>query len=130
MRATVPVPPNQHQKQIHQTAGMTYNLGATYKLSDDISFFVNHSKGRTAYSVLGSVSGNEADRDDAESVSNDIGMRVKAFDDQLLASLVVFDSARTNLEYANPDYEAGVSDASVPKAFTMVKSKPKVLNLI
>ncbi len=98
-------------------SGMTYNLGATYKLSDDISFFVNHSKGRTAYSVLGSVSGNEADRDDAESVSNDIGMRVKAFDDQLLASLVVFDSARTNLEYANPDYEAGVSDASVPKSF-------------
>jgi outer membrane receptor protein involved in Fe transport len=67
--------------------------------------------------VLGSVSGNEADRDDAESVSNDIGMRVKAFDDQLLASLVVFDSARTNLEYANPDYEAGVSDPSVPKSF-------------
>ncbi|MCO6355825.1 TonB-dependent receptor [Pseudoalteromonas shioyasakiensis] len=98
-------------------SGMTYNLGATYKLSDDISFFVNHSKGRTAYSVLGSVSGNEADRDDAESISNDIGMRVKAFDDQLLASLVVFDSARTNLEYANPDYEAGVSDASVPKSF-------------
>ncbi|WP_065979066.1 TonB-dependent receptor [Pseudoalteromonas lipolytica] len=98
-------------------SGMTYNLGATYKLNDDISFFVNHSKGRTAYSVLGSVTGNEADRDDAESISNDIGMRVKAFDDQLLASLVIFDSARTNLEYANPDYEAGVSDASIPKSF-------------
>ncbi len=98
-------------------SGMTYNLGVTYKLSDDISFFVNHSKGRTAYSVLGSVSGNQANRDDAESISNDIGMRVKAFDDQLLASLVVFDSARTNLEYANPDYEDGVSDPSVPKSF-------------
>ena len=98
-------------------SGLTYNLGATYRPTDDLSFFINHAKGRTAYSVLGSVAGNEADRDDAESISNDIGMRFKAFDDQLLASLILFDTARTNLEYANPDYEAGVSAPSVPKSY-------------
>lgn len=97
--------------------GLTYNLGATYQPSDDISIFINHSKGRTAYSVLGSVSGNEADREDAESLSTDLGLRVKGFDDQLLASIVLFDTARTNLEYANPDYDEATSPASVPQSY-------------
>jgi len=97
--------------------GLTYNLGATYKPSDDISLFINHSKGRTAYSVLGSVIGNEADREDAQSLSTDLGIRMKGFDDQLLASLVVFDTARTNLEYANPDYDEATSPASVPQSY-------------
>jgi len=98
-------------------SGLTYNLGATYQLSADMALFLNHSKGRTAYSVLGSVAGNEADREDSESVSNDLGFRFKAFDDQLLASIVVFESARTNLEYANPLYEAGVSAPNVVESF-------------
>ncbi|WP_404344028.1 TonB-dependent receptor [Pseudoalteromonas mariniglutinosa] len=98
-------------------SGLTYNLGATYQPTENLSFFINHSKGRTAYSVLGSVTGNEADRDDAESISNDLGMRFKAFDDQLLASLIIFDSARTNLAYSNPEYEAGVSASTVSKNF-------------
>ena len=97
--------------------GLTYNLGATYQPSDDISIFINHSKGRTAYSVLGSVSGNEADREDAESLSTDLGLRVKGFDDQLLASIVLFDTARTNLEYTNPDYDEATSPASVPQSY-------------
>ncbi|KTF16852.1 TonB-dependent receptor [Pseudoalteromonas sp. H105] len=97
--------------------GLTFNLGVTYKATDDISLFINHSKGRTAYSVLGSVSGNEADRGDAESLSTDLGLRVKGFDDQLLASVVVFDTARTNLEYANPDYDEATSPASVPQSY-------------
>ena len=79
--------------------------------------FVNHSKGRTAYSVLGSVAGNEADREDSESISNDLGFRYKAFDDQLLATLVVFESARTNLEYSNPLYEAGVSGPDIVESY-------------
>ena len=37
--------------------------------------------------------------------------------DQLLASIVVFESARTNLEYANPLYEAGVSAPNVVESF-------------
>lgn len=98
-------------------SGLTYNLGATYQFNDDVAVFLNHAKGRTAYSVLGSVVGNEADRGDSESLSNDLGLRIKAFDDQLLASVIVFESARTNLEYANPLYEAGVSAPDVVKSF-------------
>ena len=98
-------------------SGLTYNLGATYQPSEDLSVFVNHSKGRTAYSVLGSVAGNEADREDSESMSNDLGFRVKAFDDQLLASVVIFESARTNLEYANPLYDALTSGSDVPESY-------------
>jgi len=98
-------------------SGLTYNLGATYQPSEDLSVFVNHSKGRTAYSVLGSVAGNEADREDSESISNDLGFRFKAFDDQLLASVVIFESSRTNLEYANPLYDALTSGSNVPESY-------------
>ncbi|WP_024598157.1 TonB-dependent receptor [Pseudoalteromonas sp. TAE56] len=98
-------------------SGLTYNLGVTYQPSEDLSVFVNHSKGRTAYSVLGSVAGNEADREDSESISNDLGFRFKAFDDQLLASVVIFESSRTNLEYANPLYDALTSGSNVPESY-------------
>lgn len=98
-------------------SGLTYNLGATYQPSEDLSVFVNHSKGRTAYSVLGSVAGNEADREDSESMSNDLGFRFKAFDDQLLASVIIFESSRTNLEYANPLYDALTSGSNVPESY-------------
>lgn len=97
--------------------GITYNLGMTYMPTDDLSFFVNHSKGRTAYSLLGSVKGDGFDRLDSESISDDLGMRIKAFDDQMLTSLVFFKSSRTNLQYANPDYEEGVSGPHVPKNY-------------
>ena len=89
--------------------GVTYNLGVTYSPFENMSIFANHSKGRTAYSVLGSVIDGSANRKDSESVSNDLGLRAKGFDDQLLASLVFFNSARTNLRYGNPDFEDGVT---------------------
>jgi len=110
-------------------SGITYNLGTSYKFSDDLSAFINHSKGRTAYSVLGEIFGNEADREDSESVSNDIGMRFKGFEDQVVASIVVFESSRTNLQYANPDYEAGVSAPSVPKSFYDGREQTKGVEL-
>ena len=110
-------------------SGLTFNLGASYKFTDDVSMFVNHAKGRTAYSVLGTIYGNENDREDSESVSNDIGLRVKAFDDQLVASFIVFESSRTNLEYANPDYEEGVSASSVPKSYFDGKEQTKGVEL-
>ncbi|WP_166420867.1 TonB-dependent receptor [Pseudoalteromonas sp. Z1A8] len=110
-------------------SGLTYNLGATYQPTEDLSVFVNHSKGRTAYSVLGSVAGNEADREDSESMSNDLGFRFKAFDDQLLASIVVFESSRTNLEYSNPLYEAGVSADNVVESFYDGKEETKGIEL-
>lgn len=98
-------------------SGITYNLGATYLVNDDLSIFVNHAKGRTAYSVLGTIYGNESDRKDSESISNDIGVRYKALDDQLVASLVIFESSRTNLRYSNPDFDEGVSAPGVPRYF-------------
>lgn len=97
--------------------GITYNLGATYMPTDDLSFFVNHSKGRTAYSMLSSIKGDGSDREDSESISDDLGMRIKAFDDQMLTSVVFFKSSRTNLQYSNPDYESGVSASNVPKNY-------------
>ncbi|WP_350433042.1 TonB-dependent receptor [Shewanella sp. H8] len=97
--------------------GITYNLGLTYMPTDDISIFVNHSKGRTAYSVLGDVTGNEADREDSQSISNDLGIRVKAFDDQLLTSLVFFKSSRTNIAYANPDYDSSAVTPDIDPYF-------------
>ncbi len=110
-------------------SGLTYNLGATYQPSEDLSVFVNHSKGRTAYSVLGSVAGNEADREDSESISNDLGFRFKAFDDQLLASVVIFESSRTNLEYANPLYDALTSGSDVPESYYDGKEQTKGVEL-
>ncbi|AQS37360.1 outer membrane receptor protein [Shewanella psychrophila] len=97
--------------------GITYNLGVTYMPTDDLSFFVNHSKGRTAYSMLGGIKGDGSDRLDSESISDDLGMRIKAFDDQMLTSLVFFKSSRTNLQYSNPDYDEDVSGPNVPKNF-------------
>ncbi len=89
--------------------GVTYNLGVTYSPSEHVSIFANHSKGRTAYSVLGSIIDGSANRADSESLSNDLGIRIKSFDDQLLASLIFFQSARTNLRYNNPNFEDGVT---------------------
>jgi outer membrane receptor protein involved in Fe transport len=97
--------------------GVTYNLGLTFMPTDDISIFVNHSKGRTAYSVLGDVKGNEADREDSQSISNDLGIRAKAFDDQLLASLVLFKTSRTNLAYTNPDYDSSAVTPDIDPYF-------------
>ena len=98
------------QEEDTKDNGITYNLGITYSPTENLSIFANHSKGRTAYSVLGSLAdSNDPDaapnRDDSESISNDLGVRVKGFDDQLLASLIFFKSSRTNLRYGNPEYD-------------------------
>lgn len=105
------------QEQDTTDNGTTYNLGITYMPIDDLSFFINHAKGRTAYNILGSVTGTNTDREDSESVSNDLGMRVKAFDDQMFASLVFFKSSRTNVPYTNEEYKLGVSGPDVPVYF-------------
>lgn len=97
--------------------GITYNLGLTYMPTEDLSFFINHAKGRTAYSVLNAIKDNATDRDDSESISNDLGMRFKAFEDQLLGSLVLFESSRTNVAYGNPDYTNGVLTPNIPVYF-------------
>lgn len=92
-------------------SGFTYNVGVSYLITEQVSVFANLSKGRTAYSVLGSLNG-ESDRPDSESESLDLGVRFTAFDENLLASLVWFDTARTNLRYNNPLYEDDPSDSA------------------
>jgi outer membrane receptor protein involved in Fe transport len=81
--------------------GFSYNLGLNYEISKQMAIFINHSKGRTAYSVLGTLD-EENNRPDAESESWDLGARFTAFDEDLLGSIVFFDTARTNLRYSNP----------------------------
>ena len=84
-------------------AGFAYNLGLNYRAMDQLSLFGNYSVGRTVYSVTSSLDGD--DRPDSESLSIDLGMRFKTKDNSLLASLVFFQTATTNLQYANDDYE-------------------------
>ncbi|MFT2091963.1 TonB-dependent receptor [Paraglaciecola sp. 2405UD69-4] len=91
--------------------GFTYNLGVNYQVSEQFAAFINHSKGRTAYSILGSL-GAEDNRPDAESVSWDLGARFTAFEEELLGSIVFFDTARTNLRYSNPLFEDDITDAA------------------
>ncbi|WP_159820832.1 TonB-dependent receptor [Colwellia sp. 20A7] len=91
--------------------GFTYNLGLNYQFSKYFSTFINHSKGRTAYSVLGSLTEDD-NRPDSESVSWDLGVRFTALDEDLLGSIVLFDTARTNLRYENPLFEDDPADAA------------------
>lgn len=89
--------------------GFTYNLGLNYQVSEQFATFINHSKGRTAYSVLGSLTDTD-NRPDSESESWDLGARFTALDDELLGSIVLFDTSRTNLRYDNPLYEDDPED--------------------
>ncbi|TMO89932.1 TonB-dependent receptor, partial [Pseudoalteromonas sp. S3260] len=73
-------------------------------------------------SILGSVSENQADnRPDSESESLDIGVRFTALEEDLLGSLVLFDTRRTNLRYANEAFNDNPNDPefniSVPQYF-------------
>jgi len=101
-------------------SGFTYNLGLNYQPFEQLSTFVNVSKGRTAYSVLGSLSEDD-NRPDSESESYDLGARFTAFEEDLLASVVLFQTSRTNLRYSNPLFEDDPSDAayniSVPEYY-------------
>ena len=101
-------------------SGTTYNAGLNYRLFDQLAVFVNYAKGRTAYSILGSVTG-ENDRPDSESESFDAGIRFTAFDEDMLGSLVWFETSRTNLRYSNPLFNDNPEDPeyniSVPQYF-------------
>ena len=101
-------------------AGVTYNLGLNYRINEQLASFINYSKGRMTYSLLGSVDG-ETDRPDSESMSFDLGIRFTAFDEDLLASLVWFDTRRNNLRYVNEVYndnpDVSEFNISVPQYF-------------
>ncbi|QZO14824.1 TonB-dependent receptor [Pseudoalteromonas piscicida] len=116
--------PEESEELDTDDAGMTYNIGLNYQVTSQLSVFVNMAKGRTAYSVLGSLE-NEADanrknRPDSESETLDIGVRFTAFDEDLLGSLVWFETKRTNLMYNNPEYNEQPGEdynVSVPRYF-------------
>ncbi len=84
-------------------SGFAYNLGLSYRAMDQLSVYGNYSVGRTVYSVTSSLDGD--DRPDSESESIDLGLRYKSTDNNLLASLVFFQTATTNLQYTNDDYD-------------------------
>ncbi|WP_448551845.1 TonB-dependent receptor [Thalassotalea montiporae] len=103
-------------------SGFTYNLGLNYRITPEIAVFANASKGRTAYSILGSVSSSETDnRPDSESESIDLGVRFTALNEELIGSVVWFDTRRTNLRYNNPLFNDNPNDAEfnidVPQYF-------------
>ena len=101
-------------------AGFSYNLGLNYRITKDLAAFVNYSKGRTAYSILGSVTG-ENDRPDSESKSFDLGLRFNGFQQKMLASLVYFKTRRTNLRRNNDLFNDNIGDSDfnidVPQYF-------------
>lgn len=100
--------------------GFTYNAGLNYRITPDFAVFANIAKGRTAYSILGSIAQKD-NRPDSESESIDIGIRFTALDENLLGSIVWFDTSRTNIRYNNPLFNDNENDAefniSVPQYF-------------
>ncbi|MBO0589853.1 TonB-dependent receptor [Cellulophaga sp. E16_2] len=91
-------------------SGFAYNLGLNYRAMDQLSIYGNYSVGRTVYSVTESLDGD--DRPDSESASIDFGLRYKNTDNNLLASLVFFQTATTNLQYTNDDYDDDPNSSS------------------
>jgi len=102
-------------------AGVTFNIGLNYRISEKFATFFNFSKGTTAYSILGSLDSKGNDRPNSESESSDLGLRFTGFDEDLLGSLVIFETSRTNLRYGNDLYNDNEDDVefnvSVPKYF-------------
>ncbi|MBB6520345.1 TonB-dependent receptor [Pseudoteredinibacter isoporae] len=112
--------PGEGEEADTNDSGSSYNVGLNYRVTPQLAAFVNASQGRTAYSILGSING-QNDRPDSESKSLDVGMRFTAFDEDLLASLVWFETRRTNLRYNNPDFNDNPNDpeynVNVPRYF-------------
>ena len=102
-------------------AGVTFNIGLNYRISEKFATFFNFSKGTTAYSILGSLDSKGNDRPNSESESSDLGLRFTGFDEDLLGSLVIFETSRTNLRYGNDLYNDNEEDiefnVSVPQYF-------------
>ncbi|MBQ4864622.1 TonB-dependent receptor [Pseudoalteromonas sp. MMG013] len=109
-------------------SGFTFNAGANYQFTEQFAAFINVAKGRTAYSVLGSLIDtstpryeNEENRPDSESESIDLGVRFTALDEDLIGSVVWFDTRRTNLRYNNEQFNDNPDDAEynidVPQYF-------------
>ncbi|MCG9791754.1 TonB-dependent receptor [Flavobacterium algicola] len=100
-------------------SGFAYNFGLNYRPIDQLSLFANYAAGRTVYAVTSSLDGD--DRPDSESLSIDFGLRYKSLKNDFLASVVFFQTATTNLQYSNDDYDddpgSSAYNISVPEYF-------------
>ena len=90
-------------------SGIGYNVGLNYRITNDFATFVNFSKGRTASSILGGIYA-ENNQPDSESKSFDLGIRFTAFDEELLASFIYFETRKTNLRRGNPLFNDDIKD--------------------
>ena len=97
--------PESSKEADYTDSGNTYNLGLNYRLTDEFASFVNVSKGRTASSILGFNN-----IPDSESKSFDLGIRFTAFEEELLASLVYFETRKTNINRSNPLFNDDITD--------------------
>lgn len=103
--------PLQTEEADSDDQGFTYNVGLNYRIVPNVALFANVAKGRTAYSILGSISPTQQNnRPDSESESLDIGVRFTALNDDLIGSVVWFDTRRTNLRYNNPLFNDNPND--------------------
>lgn len=95
-------------------SGTSYNIGLNYRITPEIATFVNLSKGVTAFGLLNDV---EKEIPNTESKSFDVGVRFTAFDEELLASLVYFETRKTNIQRTNEIYsdneEDGISNIGI-----------------
>ncbi|MCF6440489.1 TonB-dependent receptor [Pseudoalteromonas luteoviolacea] len=113
-------------------SGTTYNVGLNYQITPQFAAFINASKGRTAYGVLSKLEDEKelidgtnipkkTNQPDSESESFDLGFRFTAFEEDLLGSVVFFETKRTNLRYGNTEFnsEVGSTDynVDVPRYF-------------
>jgi iron complex outermembrane receptor protein len=89
-------------------SGNSYNVGLNYRIMPEFATFVNLSKGVTAYGLLDDV---QKEIPNSESKSFDVGVRFTAFDEELLASFVYFETRKTNLRRSNPIYTDNEEDA-------------------
>ena len=112
-------------------SGFAYNAGLNYRPIDQLSVFGNYAAGRTVYSVTSSLDGD--DRPDSESLSIDFGLRYKSLSNNLLASVVFFQTSTTNLQYNNDEYEDDPGSAayniSVPEYFYDQENRTKGIEI-
>lgn len=93
----------------HSDSGLVYNVGATVKMLDWASAFVNHAQGRASYRLEGALNG-VSDRPDSESKNFELGLKLQSPDGRFSGGITYFDTARTNLRYGNPAYEDNPAD--------------------
>ena len=84
--------------------GLLYNAGVSWRFRPDTSLFVAAAQGRTALSVTGSVVLNNQPPD-SESENLEIGFKQQFLGGRVAVSGAWFATSRTNLRYANPDYD-------------------------